>query len=56
MKQAAANENAYLHIEHVTLKLYDYSMKQFARNHYKQILDLIELKNNYKQTIKIFFF
>ena len=52
MKQAS-NENAYLHLEPVTLKLYDYSIKKFIRNHYPKISDMIELKNNYKQIISI---
>ena len=52
MKQAS-NENAFLHLEPVTLKLYDYSIKKFIRNHYKQISDMSELKNNYKQIISI---
>ena len=52
MKQAS-NENAFLHLEPVTLKLYDYSIKKFIRNHYKQISDMNELKNNYEQIISI---
>ena len=49
----ASNENAYLHLEPVTLKLYDYSIKKFIRNHYSQISDIIEFKNNHKEIISI---
>ena len=52
MKQAS-NENAYLHLEPVTLKLYDYSIKKFIRNHYSKISDMIEFKNNHKEIISI---
>ena len=52
MKQAS-NENAHLHLEPITLKLYDYSIKKFIRNNYQQISDMIELKTNHKQIIDI---